>query len=73
MKRRVPQQRRVRGGVGRTAYFPDKTRKEPAREGNKKGAIRRLGPDRNRSWSYLGGELERRVNQEESKRIWNRF
>ena len=43
------------GGAGRKAYFPDKTRKEPAREGNKKGTIRRLGPDRNRSSSYPGG------------------
>jgi hypothetical protein len=61
------------GGAGRTGYLPDKTRKEVVREENTKEAIRRLGPDRNRIWSYPGGELERQADQEESKGIWNRF
>jgi hypothetical protein len=43
------------GGAGRTGYFPDKTRKEVAREGNTKEAIRPLGPGRDRIWDYSGG------------------
>jgi hypothetical protein len=67
------QQRRLREKWGRTGYFPDRAPKESACEGNKREGIRPWGPDRHRIWSYPGEELERRVDQEESKRIWNRF
>jgi len=70
IKSATKSQGEVRGGG--VLSLRDTVEPRPRREHEGGGPSIGTG-DRNRGWSYPGGELERRADQEESKRIWNRF